>query len=581
MNQQSRVEKARVAACVAFAATPNNLSQGVLDHAFYACGYWQYIDILVFWGGAAGEGLILAPNPHVTDAAHRHGVRVFGNVFFPEAGSGGRSCCVDAFLTRRADGSFPVADKLIEAARFYGFDGWFINQETDRSGDDQRHGEFRDFLAYASERKPDGFMWYELSGSLAEDNVRILQDGKTRVSDSIFLDYAWMSERRGDKRHTLRDSAATAEKAGRSGRDLYAGLETVQGRGDPEVAVKHVSLALFRPDHETMKASGNGRDLEKFHEGEATFWVGGRRDPSDVPQGTRWGLARYIVERTPVLRDPFVTHFNTGHGTAYYAQGKRVRTGGWANLSLQDVMPLYRWVVDPERAALKPRFDYEDAFEGGTSLLLLMPHEAARPSLLPLFQAQMRVTPQTEFSVVAKPDEEEWECLEIAVALKQAPQEFLRIRLEPQERINGWVRLRGTPDSTVSGTAVQLGLWVRPPVPAPIRLGQLSVLTAELAAPPAPTDLKIQQSIPLSLNRRALRLRWKPAAAGAPSSSPLRHYEVYRGEDRSVLLGATLNTCFYVESLERDRLEKETPLVVCAVGPTGHRSGVAKTVVEW
>ena len=30
-----------------------------------------------------------------------------------------------------ATGHFPIVDKMIEVAQKYGFDGWFINQETE------------------------------------------------------------------------------------------------------------------------------------------------------------------------------------------------------------------------------------------------------------------------------------------------------------------------------------------------------------------------------------------------------------------------------------------------------------------
>lgn len=34
-------------------------------------------------------------------------------------------------LVKNEDGSYPVADKLIEVAQTYGFEGWFMNQETE------------------------------------------------------------------------------------------------------------------------------------------------------------------------------------------------------------------------------------------------------------------------------------------------------------------------------------------------------------------------------------------------------------------------------------------------------------------
>jgi mannosyl-glycoprotein endo-beta-N-acetylglucosaminidase len=82
VNPNARVNEAKVNPLSAFASTSDNPSQGSLNINYYTFSYWQYIDQLVFWGGSAGEGLILAPNPTLIDAAHRNGVKVLGNVFF-------------------------------------------------------------------------------------------------------------------------------------------------------------------------------------------------------------------------------------------------------------------------------------------------------------------------------------------------------------------------------------------------------------------------------------------------------------------------------------------------------------------
>ena len=74
---------------IMYPSTSFNPSQGGPGIGTYAFGYWQYIEHLTFWGGSAGEGLILAPNPGVIDAAHRNGVPVYGTVFFPPTQYGG------------------------------------------------------------------------------------------------------------------------------------------------------------------------------------------------------------------------------------------------------------------------------------------------------------------------------------------------------------------------------------------------------------------------------------------------------------------------------------------------------------
>ncbi|MEJ2103995.1 MAG: hypothetical protein P8X47_05395 [Ignavibacteriaceae bacterium] len=93
VNLNARVNEAKVNPLSAFAPTSDNPSQGYLNINYYTFSFWQYVDQLVFWGGSAGEGLILAPNPTIIDAAHRNGVKILGNVFFPPISYGGQFQC--------------------------------------------------------------------------------------------------------------------------------------------------------------------------------------------------------------------------------------------------------------------------------------------------------------------------------------------------------------------------------------------------------------------------------------------------------------------------------------------------------
>ena len=89
-NPTARAGQARIQSLVAFGPTAGNPSQGSATADYYAPTHWAYVDELVFWGGSSGEGLILAPNAPVVDAAHRHGVPVLGNIFLPPVAYGGQ-----------------------------------------------------------------------------------------------------------------------------------------------------------------------------------------------------------------------------------------------------------------------------------------------------------------------------------------------------------------------------------------------------------------------------------------------------------------------------------------------------------
>jgi mannosyl-glycoprotein endo-beta-N-acetylglucosaminidase len=202
------------------------------------------------------------PNPTVIDAAHRNGVKVYGTVFFPPTVFGGKIQWVHDFV-RRSGSTYPVADKLVQVAEHYGFDGWFINQETE-GGDAGLATELRSLITYARGRGSAEFMWYDAmteSGAiswqeaLTSANDAFLND-PARVADSMFLDFGWTAAK-------LASSRDLARSLGRDEHELYAGIDTEAngiGTGVPWDAVfppgrpHAASLGIYRPEW-TWKAS--------------------------------------------------------------------------------------------------------------------------------------------------------------------------------------------------------------------------------------------------------------------------------------------------------------------------------------
>ena len=148
------------------ASTSGNAPHGLNSQSANMFSYWQYVDTLVYWGGSSGEGLIVAPSADVIDAGHKNGVPVLGTVFFPQAAHGGKIEWLNDFLTKDESGSFPIVDKLIEAANYFGFDGWFINQETE-----------------GGEHDPNGLLTAEHATLMAE----LIKEYKTKAGDSLQL----------------------------------------------------------------------------------------------------------------------------------------------------------------------------------------------------------------------------------------------------------------------------------------------------------------------------------------------------------------------------------------------------------
>src|SRR5699024_7222969 len=114
--------------------TDHDTSSSVGDNDFnvYAFDHWQLLDSYIYWPGAENkEGIFALPSPDIVDAAHRNGVPVYASLGFPW-GEGSPEVLeeIEAFTEQKEDGSLPVVDKMIEIAEYYGFDGYFYNQET-------------------------------------------------------------------------------------------------------------------------------------------------------------------------------------------------------------------------------------------------------------------------------------------------------------------------------------------------------------------------------------------------------------------------------------------------------------------
>ncbi|MET9176999.1 discoidin domain-containing protein [Kitasatospora aureofaciens] len=585
-NPNARAGEGKIASLVSFAPTSNNPSQGSADPNYYAFGYWQYVDKLVFWGGSAGEGLILAPNPTVIDAAHRNGVKVYGTVFFPPAAYGGRLQWVRDFVQKTGD-HYPVADKLVQAAQYYGFDGWFVNQETG-GGDSGLATEVRNLMQYTRAKSGTEFMWYDAmttSGAvdwqdaLTSANSPFLQDGPKRTSDSMFLNFGWTAP-------GLDSSRALARQLGRSEYDLYSGIDTEANGYNTSVDWNTLfpagrphttSLGLYRPEWTWKSAT----DRADFYAKDARYWVGANNDPSDTDLSSSWpGLAGYVAESSPITAKPFVTNFDTGQGDFYNAAGTRVATGGWNNLSLQDVPPTYRWVVDSTGSKLSPSIDFTDSYQGGSALRLSGTLDST--NTVRLYQTSLPVAANTRLDLVVKTPAAGPTRLKAAVSFTDTPGSFTTVDVGDNAG-TGWERhtldLSRYAGRTISQLALQVDGTSDPDPAYDLRVGQVALHDGSVEKPAAPGGLTVLGASDVTAGAgQSLRLSWTAAPGGN-----VHHYEVYRrnADGSRTFLGATPNDAYFVGRLDRAGGEASTTLDVEAVSTTYGHSNVASTVVGW
>jgi len=352
-------------------------SQGANNFLGYQPTYWQYMDKLVYWAGSASEGIIIPPPAPSTDAAHQSGVKSLGQIFFPPSAYGGNSLWVRQFLTKE-NGTFPYAKKLYEIAKYMGFDGWFINEETNGGSSSDWPDFIKEFNRIADENGDTQMeiQWYNASHS---PNAKILA---THKNTSQFLEYGSA----GDNRSYASSIGCTEEETFAK---IYAGVQVVNSghtgwNSALDAAMPksgHVgSLDLFCPEERIWKdnvknllgKNDMGKDayeaIESTFYRESQMWVNQEADPSQASDRWSWrGVSGAVLERSTINQMPFVSSFCVGVGKHRFVEGIKENTQDWYHSGVQSIMPTWRWWIE-NKGNLKVSIDWDDAYNFGSSV---------------------------------------------------------------------------------------------------------------------------------------------------------------------------------------------------------------------
>ena len=567
-------------------STSGNPSQGGLGIDVYAFGYWQYVDHLTFWGGSAGEGLILAPNPGVIDAGHRNGVPVYGTIFLPPTAYGGQIQWVRDLVQK--DGStFPVADKLIEMTEYYGFDGWFINQET-AGGNVQLAQDMRDFMIYIQENSDLHIQWYDAmtesggiswQNALNDNNDWYFQHGSNLVSQWMFLNFGWNGT-------GLANSAAHALSLGRSPYELYAGVDVQSGGYNtgvnwnalfPEGSNHVTSVGFYCPNWTYTNSSSH----QAFYTRANRFWCGANRDPSNTETSHPWkGLAHYFVARTPVTSFPFITNFNTGQGYHYSIEGEMLSELDWHNRSQQDVLPTWRWIAESGGTPLYPEISWDTAYYGGSCLKVSGDLNPANETMLYLYKTNAEIASGDSLVLVWHAQNEgDPSGMEAAMSIASSPDVFQYVEIPPAEAA-GWNVFKASLSSFAGSTMAVAGINFTSSSPLndyTALIGRLGVTRGSADIPEPPSNLYVDGFSQVNDTTGTIRLRWDH------SPSDVYTYNVYRlnADDSRTFLWATPNNACFVPEINRPLSEDHTVILVESVSPEFGFSTASSTSVTW
>jgi mannosyl-glycoprotein endo-beta-N-acetylglucosaminidase len=567
-------------------STSGNPSQGGSDIDVYAFNYWQYTDHLTFWGGSSGEGLILAPNPGVIDAGHRNGVPVYGTIFLPPVAYGGQIQWVWD-LVQKSGASFPVADKLIEMTQYYGFDGWFINQET-AGGNAQLAQDMRDFILYIQNNSDLDIQWYDAmteSGSISWQNALntgndwFFQYNGNVVSDWMFLNFNWTTS-------GLQNSSAFAASMGRSPYQLYAGVD-VQANGYntgvnwnglfPEGADHVTSVGLYCPNWTYSNSSG----LQAFYTRANRFWSGANRDPSNTDTTHPWkGLACYFAARTPITSFPFVTNFNTGQGYSYSIEGEVLSDQSWHNRSQQDVLPTWRWIAESQGTPLYPEMSWDRSYYGGNCIKVSGDLNASNETMLYLYKIDAEIAATDTINFVWFADSAGQQSgMQVAMSLSSDPDNYYFEDVDAALQ-SGWNLFKKGIGSFAGSHMAVAAVNFTSTVPVnnyTAYLGRMGIVRGSVDIPDPPSALFVEEFNQIDDTAGTIRLRW------THSPSEVYTYNVYRvnSDDTRTFLWATPGNACFVPRVTRPPAETQTTIVVEAVSPEFGYSSAATVSVTW
>ncbi|WP_237712593.1 endo-beta-N-acetylglucosaminidase [Paenibacillus elgii] len=583
--------------------------------------YWQYQDIYASWHGLPvygspteegkrDYGVVNLPNPAYTDAAHRNGVISLGGWFWP------RNINFAELVEKTPDGKFPVADKMIEMAKYFGFDGYFINQEATIS---KEHAALlMEMLKYM--RSQGLYMsWYDsltvdgkvsyVNGFNKENSPWLMdeRDGK-RANDSIFMNYAYTPQ-------GLESSADHARKLGLDPyASLFAGIENDKFRFDRGLELDAIfkndasrtprtSVALFGTDMVWNKGP-NPFDIRmqpEIEKREQGYWSGPKGNPAESGRavGTEYeswpGIAHYLPERSVIGSYPFVTRFNNGHGLDFFVNGRKSSDTEWNNMAAQDILPTWQWWTQSAGKPLTVGYDYETAWNGGSSLKVEGTLNSSHAADIHLYKTELPVTKDVELSLTYKSDVQlpdkkgngqaqghlkKVADIQALLTFKDDPQHPAAVDLKAgpsDDWTTATAKLKPFEGRTIAAISLRVSSQSADDVAFKANIGELKLTDGKKPqAPAAPTGFRVEKAM-FDDNQAAMFVKWDFNA----KQQDVWYYDLMRVVNgKREWVGRIYDEVYYIKSLPRLG-ENDVKLELVAVGKDGTASEPQALTWKW
>ena len=522
--------------------------------------FWQYADYWSPWHGSATArtpqslydpatsdwrtrnfefGVVDIPNPAYTNAAHRNGVKSIATIYFDPAFRPGLTF-KEAFDKDPTSRGYIIAEKLVEMAKYFGYDGYFLNEEEGNLQDSR----FRPFMSYLTSK---GLytQWYtNTPGTWSSSKASLLDHG--RIMNSVFLNYNWPG---------TQDRSVEAAKA--EGYDpyqsLFFGVEANQAgfNGKHRSATElpsiyesrrnhspKASVALFTPSDmyqrglaDAVKPKGADKDVPLFQqdpyqwmvaERERMYFSGVTSNPKDtgahpghsrpevgVADSSSWvGAADFIPARSVIGGRQFHTDFNTGHGMKWYSAGDVSAAASWTDMDAQSILPSWQWWIDTEGTRPSVDFDYgpsdrrKDVHGAPVSLLyhqvgawcggssLVVHGMMSKTTTLRLFKTRLAMTADTSMPITFRKSSKDHGTMKAALVFADDPGRVVTVDVPGSGVKGGWHTSTLRLGRFAGRTLTTLGLQFAPAPDYQMNVGAISVRDGS-GVPAAPSKVHL------------------------------------------------------------------------------------------
>lgn len=522
--------------------------------------FWQYADYWSPWHGSATArtpqslydpatsdwrtrnfefGVVDIPNPAYTNAAHRNGVKSIATIYFDPAFRPGLTF-KEAFDKDPTSRGYIIAEKLVEMAKYFGYDGYFLNEEEGNLQDSR----FRPFMSYLTSK---GLytQWYtNTPGTWSSSKASLLDHG--RIMNSVFLNYNWPG---------TQDRSVEAAKA--EGYDpyqsLFFGVEANQAgfNGKHRSATELPSLYESRRNHspkasvalltpsdmyqrglaDAVKPKGADKDVPLFQqdpyqwmvaERERMYFSGVTSNPKDtgahpghsrpevgVADSSSWvGAADFIPARSVIGGRQFHTDFNTGHGMRWYSAGDVSAAASWTDMDAQSILPSWQWWIDTEGTRPSVDFDYgpsdrrKDVHGAPVSLLyhqvgawcggssLVVHGMMSKTTTLRLFKTRLAMTADTSMPITFRKSSKDHGTMKAALVFADDPRRVVTVDVPGSGVKGGWHTSTLRLGRFAGRTLTTLGLQFAPAPDYQMNVGAISVRDGS-GVPAAPSEVQL------------------------------------------------------------------------------------------